>query len=274
LAAPTGYLSRRGEILVLILVVLLSVTAMLLSAAQKDEVARAISGAALTPVQASTSRAASFLIRKAEADSLRAELARTRLDLAALEESGREAARLRRMLGFRDVTTFKLVGARVIAREAERNGPGYKIDRGARDGLREEMAVLNPDGLVGKIVLIEPHAAWVRPLNSRGCRVSTRLSRTRVDGVLDWSPERGLHLTFVPLRAEAAVGDAVVTSGLGGVFPRGIRVGEVSAVEPATADGSLRLLIRPSVDFSTLEEVFVVLGGQGPEWLPEDPKAK
>jgi rod shape-determining protein MreC len=124
--------------------------------------------------------------------------------------------------------------------------------------VREGVAVVAPQGLVGKVVLVEPRSAWVRPLNSRGCRVSTRLERTRVDGILDWTPGRGLHLTFVPLRMEAAIGDVVVTSGLGGTFPRGIPVGEVTSIEPNRADGSMRLLVRPAVDFDALEEVFLV----------------
>jgi rod shape-determining protein MreC len=195
---------------------------------------------------------------------LRAQLARARLDGAVMEEQSRELERMQRMLGFRETSSFKLLSARVIAREASRPGSGYKIDRGARDGVREELAVLTPDGLVGKVVAVEPRSAWVRPLMARACKVSVRLERTRVDGILDWSPERGLHLTFVPLRAEAAVGDVVVTSGLGGVFPRGVKVGEVTAIEPAPSEGSLRLMVRPAVDFSGLEEVFVVLGGEGP----------
>ena len=261
----TDYLSRRGEVLVLLLVVLLSVTLMLLSSGRKDVFARSLNDAAMTPVQSVTTRTQGLLGLRAQNDSLRAQLARARLDGAALGEQARELARLQRMLGFRETSGFELLAARVIAREASRPGPGYKIDRGARDGVREELAVLTPDGLVGKVVAVEPRSAWVRPLLARACRVSVRLERTRVDGILDWSPERGLHLTFVPLRAEAAVGDLVVTSGLGGVFPRGVRVAEVTRVEPAPSDGSLRLLVRPVVDFSGLEEVFVVLGGEGPD---------
>lgn len=261
----TDYLSRRGEILVLLLVVLLSVTLMLLSSARKDEVARSLNDAALMPVQTLAAKARGLVGLRSENDELRAQLARARLDLAALVELGREDERLRRMLDFKSGSRFQLVSARVIAREASHPGGGYKIDRGSREGVRGELAVITPDGLVGKTVLVEPHSSWVRPVVARGCRVSARLLRTRVDGILDWSPEKGLHMTFVPLRSEAAVGDTVVTTGLGGVFPRGVCVGVVTAVEPFPADGSLRLLVNPAVNFSALEEAFVVTGGEGPD---------
>ena len=276
MAALGDYLSRRGEILVLLLVVLLSVTLMLLSATRKDVVARSLNDAVLTPVQSVTARVATLHVRREEADSLREELARAQLTNAALSESGREVARLRRMLHFREEKGWNLAAAHVIAREASHPGEGYKIDRGSRDGIKEGLAVLTPAGLVGKVVLVEPRAAWVRPLISRSCRVSTRLERTRVEGILDWSPDRGLQLTFIPLRAEAAVGDAVVTSGLGGTFPRGIRVGTVSAVEPNPADGTLRLLVDPAVDFAALEEVFVVLSTpkESPQAAPPAPEGE
>jgi rod shape-determining protein MreC len=255
----TDYLSRRGEVLVLLLVVLLSVTLMLLSSSRQDALARSLNDAALTPVQVLVRRAQGLVGLRAENDALRAELARARLEVAALGEEAREAERLQRMLGFREGSAFTLLSARVIAREASRPGAGYKIDRGARDGVREELAVVTPDGLVGKVVSAEPRSAWVRPILARSCRVSVRLELTRVDGILDWSPQRGLHLTFVPSRAQASVGDTVITTGLGGVFPRGVRVGQVTGVDTVSADGSLRLAVQPAVDFAALEDVFVIL---------------
>lgn len=186
----TDYLSRRGEGLVLLLVVLLSVTLMLLSTARKDSLARSLNDAALMPVQTVVARTRGLVGLRSENDALRAQLAQARLDVASLGELGREDERLRRMLGFREGSTFQLLAARVIAREASRPGGGYKIDRGSRDGVRDGLAVITPDGLVGKTVLAEPHSAWVRPVVSRGCRVSTRLLRTRVDGILDWTPRR------------------------------------------------------------------------------------
>lgn len=260
MAALTGYLNRRGEFLVLLLVLLLSAGLMFLSASRKDTVARGLNDSALTPVQVVLSRATHLTVRRAEADSLRERLAAAQLAIDALREDGLAASRLQRMLGFRDNIGWRLVAARVVAREASRPGPGYKIDRGARDGIREGLAVVTPDGLVGKVVAADPHSAWVRPLDAPACRVSSRLERSRVDGILDWTPSKGLHLIFVPLRAEAAVGDVVITSGLGGTFPAGIRIGEVEGLEPNPSEGSLRVLVRPFVNLASLEEVFVVTG--------------
>ena len=268
MAPLSDYLSRRGEALVLLLVLLLSISLLLLSAGRKDAIARSLNDAALTPVQSLVNRATRLSVRRAEADSLRTQLARAQLSIDALSESAREADRLRRMLGFREGVSWNLVAARVIAREATRPGPSYRIDRGARDGVREGLAAMTPEGLVGKVVAVEPHAAWVRPLNAPTCRVSCRLERSRVDGILDWSPSRGLHLTFVPLRAEAAVGDVVITSGLGGTYPAGIRVGQVSGLEPNPSEGSLRVLVESAVDLSSLEEVFIVTGAAAPDPAP------
>lgn len=268
MAPLADYLSKRGEFLVLLLVLLLSVSLMFLSGARKDAVARALNDAALTPVQSLVARGTRLTVSRAEADSLRAALARTQLTVDALQEDGARVERLARMLGFREAVSWDLVAARVIAREASRPGPGYKIDRGARDGIREGLAVMTPEGLAGKVVSLEPHSAWVRPLDAPSCRVSVRLERSRVDGILDWTPGKGLHLAFVPLRAEAALGDVVVTSGLGGTFPAGIRIGEVSGLEPDPSQGSLRVLVESFVDLSALEEVFVVVGAASPAVPP------
>jgi rod shape-determining protein MreC len=85
--------------------------------------------------------------------------------------------------------------------------------------------------------------------------------------VLEWTPDRGLQLTFLPYRSDVAVGDEVISSGLGGVFPRGIPAGTVSAVGEDPGDGSRRVSVDPVVDFGSLEEVFVILA----ERAPEDP---
>jgi len=257
--ALTDYLSRRGEILVLILVIVASVALMMLSAGAKGTTARSLNDAAVTPVQSAVTGVTGLTGLRGENDSLRARLAETELELAALKERGRATARLEEMLGFREDSRFELVAARVVAREAGGSGTELKIDRGSADGLQKNLAVITPDGLVGKISAVDPGSAFVRPMIGRHCRVSARLTRTRTEGVLEWTPDRGLQLAFLPYRSDVAVGDDVISSGLGGVFPRGIRAGTVSAVGEDPSDGSRRVSVEPVVDFGSLEEVFVIL---------------
>ena len=258
MAVLTDYLSRRGEYLVLILTVVLSVTLMLLSSTEKDMVARAVNDSALTPVQVLVSQATSMKDLRAENDSLRASLARARLEVSARDEAARENKRLEAMLAFREGAGGELVASRVIARAAGRPGRELKIDKGARDGLRRDLAVITAEGLVGKLTAVDPRSAWVRPLLARNCRVSARIARTRTDAILEWTESEGLRLSFLPYRAEVVVGDDIVTSGLGGVFPRGIPIGRVSHTDVAPSDGSPRVEVRPAVDFSSIEELFVV----------------
>lgn len=273
MAVLTDYLSRRGEVLVLVLVVVASVTLMLLSARDKDAVARGVSDAALTPVQAVLSSMGGVAGLKTENDSLRVRLARQSLRLAELAERDREARRLRELLAFRDTTSHRVVAARVIAREAIRTGRDLKIDAGSRDGVRKDQAVITPEGLVGRITTVEARSAFVRPLLANNCRVSARLSRTRTDGILGWREDVGLYLGFLPFRAAVATGDEVVSSGLGGVFPRGIVIGHVSKTVFDENEGSLRVEVTPAVDFSSLEELFVVLEAGEPSPEPEDPES-
>lgn len=274
----TDYLSRRGEFLVLALVVVASVALMMLSAARRDTIARALGDGALTPLQVVIDRSLDIRALKAENDSLRAALARSTHALGELRERDREAAALRTMLGFREASRWDLVAARVVAREAARAGREYKIDRGREDGVEENQAVMTVRGLVGRITRVTERSAWVRPIVARGCQVSARVVRTRTDGILAWTRQLGLHLAFVPFRAEVAAGDSVITSGLGGVFPRGIPIGEVTRTETLATLGTLRVFVKPAVEFSALEAVFVVrkstdappIGAAEPAGLPRE----
>jgi rod shape-determining protein MreC len=254
----TDYLSRRGEYLVLILVVVLSVTLMLLSSTEKDLMARAMNDTAMTPVQIVLSQGRGFLGLRAENDSLRTVLARMAVSVSRLQEDRRENDRLRSMLDFREHNQLGLVATRVIAREASRPGREWKIDKGSQDGIRKNLAVVTVDGLMGKVTAVGPRSAFVRPLIARNCRVSAKISRTRTDAIVEWSNDLGLHLTFLPFRAEVEPGDEIISSGLGGVFPKGLLIGKVSQVETLPKDGSLRVLVDPAVDFSSIDGIFVV----------------
>ena len=266
----THYLSRRAEILILILLVVISVTLMLLSSSRKETVARSITDAAVTPVQSMLTTGDRFVGLREENDFLRARLAEATVEIARLREGDLENERLRSMLEIRPSSSNRLIGARIIAHEATRAGRELKIDKGSQDGLRTDLCVITPDGLVGKISRVAPRSAFIRPLLARHCRVSARIGRSRAEGILEWYSGSKLELSFLPFRAEAKVGDEVVTTGLGGVYPRGIPVGIVSKISEDPKSGAARVEVDPACAFASLEEVFVVIGNSPFESLTED----
>jgi rod shape-determining protein MreC len=246
---------------------------MLLSSSRKETLARSLNDAAMTPVQTVLRTGEGWVGLRSENEELRRRLAETSVELAKLRENAAEGERLRAMLEIQPATDNRLIAARIVAHEATRGGRELKIDKGTREGLRNDLSVITPSGLVGKITQVTPHSAFVRPLLARNCRVSARVSRSRSEGLVEWRSGSRLTLGFLPFRADVQAGDEVVTSGLGGVFPRGVPVGRVTEIDSDPRDGSTRVELQPAVDFSELEEVYVVLGSEPFETEPplEDP---
>lgn len=246
---------------------------MLLSSSHKESLARSLNDAAVTPMQSVLTTGDQYVGLRDENEILRSQLAQKSLEEGELREASLENERLRAMLEIRGASKSRLVAARIVAREATRAGRELKIDKGTSDGLRPYLAVITPAGLVGKISRVGPHSAFVRPLVARDCRVSGRISRSRAEGIVDWRGGGTLRLAFLPFRADARPGDDVVTSGLGGVFPRGIPLGKVSRVSTDEKDGSALVELDPAVDFSSVEEVYVVVGDApfNADVEPQDP---
>jgi rod shape-determining protein MreC len=97
------------------------------------------------------------------------------------------------------------------------------------------------------------------------------VARSRAEGIVEWKSGSDLELSFIPFRADVKAGDQLITSGLGGVFPRGIPVGKVKEIESDPKSGSSRITIETACDFSALEEVFVVMGGSPFESMFDEP---
>ncbi|MFH1681123.1 MAG: rod shape-determining protein MreC, partial [Candidatus Eisenbacteria bacterium] len=207
------------------------------------------------------------------------ELHRTVMDLAIenfyLKEYRYENRRLRRLLGFLEETPFGLLPSRVQTRGAGRSAETWKIDKGSADGVREGMAVINHRGLVGRVDRVLARSASVRTLRNPDVRVSALADRTRVVGVLSWQPQRGFRILYVPNSADLGTGDRIVTSGLGGVFPPGLPLATVRAAVQGRSHVFQEVWVDPDVDFSLLEELYVILEGPlaGPpeEWADAFP---
>jgi rod shape-determining protein MreC len=178
--------------------------------------------------------------------------------ISQLEEQALETQRLQRMLSLRETTQSDYVAARVMGKDATNWFKTVLVDRGGLAGVRRNMPVVSPDGLVGRVVEVTPAAARVQLITDPVSAAGGLLQRTRVTGIVSGNLGTGLRVRYLPLMANVVVGDEVVTSGMGGVFPKGIPVGRITAVERKSGALFQEATLQPAVDLARLEEVLIL----------------
>jgi rod shape-determining protein MreC len=189
---------------------------------------------------------------------LRARLVDEARENDLLREQVREIGRLRTLLAFKTAYPGSLCACRVVRELGQRMGGGIILDKGGASGLERNMTVISPDGLVGRVIKVARDASLAKRLIDPGYRVSARTQRSRATGILGTQSAGTMIMEWVSPNADVAVGDTVITSGLGSVTPEGIVLGGVTAVEEKPERFSLSLKVEPFVDFGRLEEVFVI----------------
>lgn len=198
-----------------------------------------------------------------ELETLRRETTYARQRLRRLEHLEVENARLREALDFRRRSSFDLMACEVIARDISGWWQTARVGKGINDGIQTNAAVINAEGLVGRTHSVSRETADILLLSDPLCRVSVLLSRSGAMGVLQGSgtPSRDrvtCVLKFVSRGALVRVGDEVMTSGLGGVFPTGLLVGYIEKVEMDKTGLYQEAVVLPAADLRALYEVFVV----------------
>ena len=177
-------------------------------------------------------------------------------------EIERENGELRKLLGMQQRVGLRTIPAVVVGVGPSNFEDSVFIDRGSRDGLRKDMAVLGGEGLVGRIIEVGPHSARVVLLIDPSEAVAARLSTNGETGVVQGTDQRDLQLQLYNPEATVAAGDAVVTSGFDtSLYPAGIPIGIVDRVEPPRQTLSRTAFVTPYVDFTALDLVLVVVGG-------------
>lgn len=167
------------------------------------------------------------------------------------------------LLDLRERLDLPTIGARVIATDATPWFRTLTIDRGATDGLRSDLPVIAPDGVVGRVVgRPGPRAAKVQLLIDRNAAAGAMLERTRAAGLIlgsEASDQDGLlRMEYVSNLEDVQRGDVVVTSGIDGIYPKGYIIGTIEVAERAA--GLYKMIrVRPAVDFTALEDVLVVM---------------
>jgi rod shape-determining protein MreC len=204
--------------------------------------------------------AAALFRRRAELDWLQTRVTTLEEQTVRLDEIERENARLRDLLAFRERLAGDVRAAAVIGRDATGLARTITIDRGERDGVVKGAAVLAPAGVVGQVFLASAHAARVLLITDHNSGVDAVVQRTRARGIVEGTVSEGCGLKFVKRTEDLQAGDVVVTSGVDGIFPRGLPIGQLTSVDKRGQGLFQYATVRPFVDFDRLEEVLVTQG--------------
>lgn len=197
---------------------------------------------------------------RAENETLRAKADAYDATLHLLEELEIENERLRALLGFNQAVPFEYVVADVVARNPDNWFSRVTINRGSADGIAKDMPVVTSEGLVGRIVQVSTGVAVVELLTDRDSAAGALIQSSRDAGVArgQGSDTPLLSMLLFVREAEVNVGDAVVTSGLGEIYPSGLFIGRVVEVHKENYGLIKSALVRPGVEFGRLEEVLVI----------------
>lgn len=198
---------------------------------------------------------------RAENRRLRDENQRLRVDALSVSETGEENQRLRRLLELKTRLPLNTLTGEIIAREWGGWVRSLTVNRGRSDDVRRLTAVISPDGLVGRVVDVRPGAAVVQVLTDPTSTVGAHAVRTRTPGVVEGEPRGTIRFKYQARDGGTLqAGDLVVTSGLGGLFPRGIPVGRVRAIDDRGSALFSFATLEPAVDFARIDEVLLVTG--------------
>ena len=263
--------------MVTIIVVIILLVVLIITAGDNNmSGTESVVGSLFTPIQnglySATNAIANFFERIFSGADLRTENANLEARVAELEgqlqdyeDIKRENERLSALLNFdTETNALEFVTARVIAKS-----PGYwfniiLLNVGISDGVAVDMPVVNGDGLIGRVVAVGAGYCRVVTIADASGDVSALVERTRDHGMLTGTVSTGdedeavLTMSYLPLDADLVPGDTVVTSGLAGVFPKGIIIGDVTEVSQSSDGMRNEAIIKPRVDFYHLEEVMVI----------------
>ena len=188
---------------------------------------------------------------------LKAELERLRLQQVRFMDDAEQARRLQLLLGFKEQFISRTVAAQVIGASGSQQSRAVYIDKGSRDGIGPDMAVVTAEGIVGKVLRVFKNSSQVLLLDDQTSGVGAILDKSRLQGILRGTPSGEVMLEKVLADEPVQPGEAVLSSGGDQVFPKGLPVGTVDKVS-RTGESFLRIRVRPAVNLSKLEEVLVI----------------
>ncbi len=194
---------------------------------------------------------------RAENRSLKAQIEQMRLEQVRMSQDADQARRLQALLAFKEQFISQTMAAQVIGGSGSELSRSVYIDKGYKDGIKPDMAVITADGIVGKVLRVYRSTSLVLLIDDQTSGVGALLDKTRLQGILRGTPSGEVVLEKVMSDEAVPSGELVLTSGGDGIFPKGLLVGRVTKVTPGS-ELFLNIRVRPTADLSRLEEVLVV----------------
>ena len=188
---------------------------------------------------------------------LRDQIEQLQIEQVRMKQDADQAHRLQSLLGFKEQFIAKTLAAQVIGSSGSEQSRTVTIDRGSRDGIQPDMAVISATGVVGKVISVFKSTAQVLLINDQQSGVGTILEQSRLQGVLKGKSSGELVIDKIMVDEEVKPGDRVLTSGGDQIFPKGLIIGNVDRIEKGPE--FLQVTVRPTAALNRLEEVLVIL---------------
>jgi rod shape-determining protein MreC len=194
---------------------------------------------------------------RAENRALKAQIEHMSLEQVRMSQDADQARRLQALLGFKEQFISRTMAAQVIGWSGSEQSRSVYIDKGERDGLKPDMAVITAEGIVGKVLLVYRSTSLVLLINDHSSGVGALLDKTRLQGIVRGTPAGEVVIERVMSDESVPPGEQVLTSGGDRIFPKGLLIGRVTKVTPGS-EMFLNIHVRPAANLSKLEEVLVV----------------
>lgn len=279
------FLFRRYAIPTVVILLLLSAL-ILISLRVKERKGVAFFDGLLMEISSPFQKASTFAIKKIrgvfqeylflvhlqrENERLKKKIADIQRENDQMREMVLSHERLRKLLQFRETLSSTLVAAEVVGRDPSSWFKSVTINKGEKDGVRKGMAVISPEGVIGQILKTAPSHSVVLLVTDYNSAIDSIIQRTRAKAIVEGGGENRCQLKYLLRTEDVVAGERVVTSGLGGNFPKGLMIGEIRKVDKKGHGIFQYAELVPSVDFTRLEEVLIIKESPPP---PAEEKGK
>lgn len=263
---------RLLRILCVILFALINIVFLSISAKypHRHTIIHRLAMAGIVPLQESVINTMRFCCRiwshyfylvavREECDRLKGMLDKAEMEKSRILESESECQRLRNLLEMKSEVPHRMLPSQVVGVDPSGWFKTIIINKGTKDGVSKGMAVIAPEGIVGHVVGASYRYAKVLLVIDRGSAIDALVQRTRFRGIVEGEASESCRFKYIVRKADIRIGDTVISSGLDGLFPKGLRVGIISEISKPSSGLFQELKIRPFVDFARIEEVMVIL---------------